>query len=63
LTEAEYARVASAFVPPILSHLADTDLDFGTRLAESPAFARWVARNVQAHKPGYASVVLSTKPG
>ncbi|WNZ81826.1 nitrite/sulfite reductase [Pseudomonas sp. P108] len=64
LTEAEYQRVASAFVPPVYHILADTDLDFGTRLAESPAFARWVARNVQPHKvPGYTSVVLSTKPG
>lgn len=64
LTDAEYQRVASAFVPPIYHSLADTDLDFGTRLAESPAFARWVARNVQPHKvPGYTSVVLSTKPG
>ncbi|WP_460110132.1 nitrite/sulfite reductase [Pseudomonas sp. S3_H04] len=64
LTEAEYQRVASAFVPPVYHTLADTDLDFGTRLAESPAFARWVARNVQTHKvPGYTSVVLSTKPG
>lgn len=64
LTEAEYQRVASAFVPPVYQTLADTDLDFGTRLAESPAFARWVARNVQPHKvPGYTSVVLSTKPG
>ncbi|WP_095118717.1 nitrite/sulfite reductase [Pseudomonas sp. Irchel s3f10] len=64
LTEAEYQRVASAFVPPVYHTLADTDLDFGTCLAESPAFARWVARNVQPHKvPGYTSVVLSTKPG
>ncbi|WP_454562022.1 nitrite/sulfite reductase [Pseudomonas sp. AIG] len=64
LTEDEYQRVASAFVPPVYHTLADTDLDFGTRMAESPAFARWVARNVQPHKvPGYTSVVLSTKPG
>ncbi|WLG93079.1 nitrite/sulfite reductase [Pseudomonas cucumis] len=64
LTDVEYERVASAFVPPDYRSLAGTDLDFGTRLAENPAFARWVARNVQPHKvPGYASVVLSTKPG
>ncbi|POA50253.1 sulfite reductase [Pseudomonas sp. MPR-ANC1] len=64
LTDGEYQRVASAFVPPTYRALPDTDLDFGTRLAESPAFARWVARNVQPHKvPGYTSVVLSTKPG
>ncbi|MGF6150442.1 nitrite/sulfite reductase [Pseudomonas fluorescens] len=64
LTDVEYQRVASAFVPPNYEPLADTDLDFGTRLTENPAFARWVARNVQPHKvPGYTSVVLSTKPG
>ncbi|AXJ04945.1 sulfite reductase [Pseudomonas fluorescens] len=64
LTEDEYQRVASAFVPPSYRALAGTDLDFGTHLADNPAFARWVARNVQPHKvPGYTSVVLSTKPG
>ncbi|WP_095128291.1 nitrite/sulfite reductase [Pseudomonas sp. Irchel s3h14] len=64
LTGVEYERVASAFVPPDYRTLADTDLDFGTYLSENPAFARWVSRNVQPHKvPGYASVVLSTKPG
>ncbi|WP_207864506.1 nitrite/sulfite reductase [Pseudomonas sp. 58(2021)] len=64
LTEDEYQRVANAFVPPNYRTLAGTDLDFGTHLADNPAFARWVARNVQPHKiPGYTSVVLSTKPG
>ncbi|MGE8415687.1 MAG: nitrite/sulfite reductase [Pseudomonas sp.] len=64
LTEAEYGRVASAFVPPRYEHLGDACLEYGSRLAEEPAFARWVAHNVQPHKvPGYASVVLSTKPG
>jgi sulfite reductase (NADPH) hemoprotein beta-component len=64
LTGEEYARVASAFVPPDYRSLSSTDLEFGTRLAENSAFARWVSRNVQPHKvPGYASVVLSTKPG
>lgn len=64
LTEDEYQRVASAFVPPQYQALPDTDLDFGTHMADSPAFARWVTRNVQPHKvPGYSSVVLSTKPG
>ncbi|OYQ28916.1 sulfite reductase [Pseudomonas mandelii] len=64
LTDVEYERVASAFVAPDYRSLSDTDLNFGTRLAESPAFARWVMRNVQPHKvAGYTSVVLSTKPG
>lgn len=64
LTGDEYERVASAFVPPDYRSLHGTDLEFGTRLAENPAFACWVSRNVEPHKvPGYASVVLSTKPG
>ncbi|MCP2227044.1 sulfite reductase (NADPH) hemoprotein beta-component [Pseudomonas silensiensis] len=64
LTNVEYERVASAFVAPDYRSLSDTDLNFGTRLAENPAFARWVTRNVQPHKvAGYTSVVLSTKPG
>jgi sulfite reductase (NADPH) hemoprotein beta-component len=64
LTEAEYERVANAFVPPDYRSLSDVDLAFGTRMADNPAFARWVSRNVQPHKvAGYTSVVLSTKPG
>ncbi|PZW49922.1 nitrite/sulfite reductase [Pseudomonas sp. URMO17WK12:I2] len=64
LTDAEYQRVAATFAPPPYAALADTDLDFGTALAGDAGFARWVSRNVQPHKvPGYASVVLSTKPG
>ncbi|QAY86559.1 nitrite/sulfite reductase [Pseudomonas arsenicoxydans] len=64
LTDAEYERVASAFVAPDYRSLSDTDLEFGTRLADNAAFARWVSRNVQPHKvAGYTSVVLSTKPG
>ncbi|MDB6146063.1 MAG: nitrite and sulphite reductase 4Fe-4S region [Pseudomonas sp.] len=64
LTDEEFERVASSFVSPIYERLSDTDLEFGTHLAQTPAFARWVSRNVQPHKvPGYVSVVLSTKPG
>ncbi|QOU02463.1 nitrite/sulfite reductase [Pseudomonas fluorescens] len=64
LTDAEYTRVASAFVPPAYAHLADTSLAYGTALADNPHFARWVSRNVMPHKvPGYTGVVLSTKPG
>nr|WP_314560385.1 nitrite/sulfite reductase [uncultured Pseudomonas sp.] len=64
LTEAEYARVASAFVSPAYANLPDTSLAYGTHLTDSPAFARWVSRNVAPHKvAGYTSVVLSTKPG
>jgi len=64
LTEAEYQRVAAAFVLPGYEPLPAIDLDFGTQLANSKAFGQWTERNVRAHKvPGYAAVVLSTKPG
>ncbi|NWL79184.1 sulfite reductase [Pseudomonas taiwanensis] len=64
LTEDEYQRVAVSFDAPSYAHLDDADLGFGTHLARAPAFARWCARNLQPHKvPGYAAVVLSTKPG
>ncbi|BAN46623.1 nitrite/sulfite reductase [Metapseudomonas resinovorans] len=64
LTEAEYQRVAASFDAPAYARLDDADLDFGSALARDPEFARWCARNLQPHKvPGYAAVVLSTKPG
>ena len=64
LTEAEYRRVAAHFAPPAYAVLDGADLGYGSALAGDPAFARWAAHNLQAHKvPGYAAVVLSTKPG
>lgn len=62
LTLDEYERVAAAFDPPV--YAPSDDLAYGTALATDAAFARWVSRNVRPHRvPGYASVVLSTKPG
>lgn len=64
LTAAEYQRVAAAFVAPPYASLDDADLAYGSALARDPGFARWVSRNVRPHRvAGYASVVLSTKPG
>jgi sulfite reductase (NADPH) hemoprotein beta-component len=64
LTDEEYRRVAASFHKPAYAELTDADIDFGTQLARDADFARWVSRNVMAHQvPGYASVVLSTKPG
>ncbi len=64
LIEAEFQRVAEGFAPPRYAAQPDGDLDYGTHLAMDRSFARWVSRNVQPHKvAGYASVVLSTKPG
>ncbi|OBY91540.1 MULTISPECIES: nitrite/sulfite reductase [Pseudomonas] len=62
LTLDEYERVAAAFEAPV--YAAADDLAYGTALAADVAFARWVSRNVRPHRvSGYASVVLSTKPG
>lgn len=62
LTLDEYERVAAAFDPPV--YAPSDDLAYGTALANDAAFARWVSRNVRPHRvQGYASVVLSTKPG
>lgn len=62
LTQAEIDRVAAFFVPPAYEQFAGDDADFVRFKAENPSFARWVARNVFAHKiPGYAAVTLSLK--
>ena len=67
LTEAEFARVAAHFAPPAYAadaaHDAPDDLE--ALAAAEPSFARWLARNVRAHRqPGYAAVTLSLKaPG
>ncbi|MCY1355876.1 Sulfite reductase [ferredoxin] [compost metagenome] len=64
LTGAEYSRVAAAFAPPRYRPADDAGLIYGTALAGDADFARWASRNLMPHKvPGYASVVLSTKPG
>lgn len=64
LTSEEYSRVALNFMSPSYEKLDSIDLEYGAWLARDPAFATWVQNNTQPHKvPGYASVVLSTKPG
>ncbi|CDF82042.1 ferredoxin--nitrite reductase [Pseudomonas knackmussii B13] len=64
LTLAELQRVVAAFDPPRYEAAAGDELAYGSALAGDADFARWASRNVRPHKvPGYASVVLSTKPG
>ena len=65
LTTAEVARVSAQFAAPDYETLAPDDLCHLGHLREDRAFARWVERNVQAHKvAGYAAVTLSLKkPG
>ena len=65
LTAAEVERVAAQFDAPDYENLADEDLCHVAHQREDKAYARWVERNVHAHRiPGYAAVTLSLKkPG
>jgi sulfite reductase (NADPH) hemoprotein beta-component len=64
LTQAEFDRVAQYFQPPAYEKLADTDASFEKHLLENKAFARWVNRNVHAHKvPGYAVTLSPSRSG
>ncbi len=62
LTEAELDRVARHFDAPRYLPLADESAALRRSAEVDPAFGRWLARNVFAHKaPGYAAVTLSLK--
>ncbi len=62
VTEAELARVAAHFAPPAYEPPSDEDRALAFAAASDRAFARWVGRNVHAHRaPGYAAVTLSLK--
>ncbi|MDK2126090.1 nitrite/sulfite reductase [Parachitinimonas caeni] len=62
LTQTEIDRVSAFFTAPAYERLAGDDAGFLQLKAENKAFARWVQRNVFAHKqPGYAAVTLSLK--
>ncbi|MCJ8168078.1 nitrite/sulfite reductase [Atopomonas sediminilitoris] len=62
LTEAEVHRIANHFVDPAYQTLQDQSALLEAQQAEHPGFARWLARNVVAHKKtGYAAVTLSLK--
>lgn len=63
LTLEEYQRVATHFQPPQYAMLEEGVI-YPDAVLHDPAFERWLSRNVHPHKvSGYASVVLSTKPG
>ncbi len=62
LTEAEVARIGRRFTLPQYRKLEPLPLQYTQALACEPGFARWVGRNVHAHRvPGYAAVTLSLK--
>lgn len=62
LTQDELERVKAHFTAPDYKSLSDNPADYQQALSDDAAFARWVQRNVRAHKqPGYAIVNLSLK--
>jgi sulfite reductase (NADPH) hemoprotein beta-component len=63
VTDEEVARVKAHFTaPPYDAAAASAPDDTDAQAAAHPAFARWLRRNVKAHRvPGYAVVFLSLK--
>ncbi|MCD8524152.1 MAG: nitrite/sulfite reductase [Saccharospirillaceae bacterium] len=62
LTAAELERVKKHFTDPAYKTLSDEPAGLTSARAENAAFARWLQRNVRAHKQaGYAIVTLTLK--
>jgi len=62
LTVEEVDRVAQRFTQPAYETRPARDRRFEQQRREDGAFARWVERNVAAHRmPGYAAVTLTLK--
>jgi len=63
LPQAEIDRIRAYFALPALPARPAATLAFEKRKATDPAFARFAAQNVVAHKtPGYGVVTVSLKP-
>jgi sulfite reductase (NADPH) hemoprotein beta-component len=63
LPRAEIDRIMAYFAMPALAPRPALSRAFEARQAADPAFARFVARNVSAHKaPGHGIVTVSLKP-
>ncbi len=61
IPQAELDRVAASFVNPVQA-TAEAVLDTSAEPQREPAYARWLQRNVHAHRlPGYRAVTLSLK--
>src|SRR4051812_36307303 len=62
ITDEELARVTAYFTAPAYEALPANDTAHERARATNTAFARWIERNVHAHRvPGYAAVSLSLK--
>ncbi len=63
LALAEYERIKGFFAPPAYEALSEPVPTLEHARASDADFARWVRRNVTAHKvPGYRAVTISLKP-
>ena len=63
LPQAEIDRIQAYFAPPALPARGSAFFAFERRKATDPAFARFAAQNVVAHKTsGYGIVTISLKP-
>jgi sulfite reductase (NADPH) hemoprotein beta-component len=63
LPQEEIDRIRAYFAPPALPARTGASIALERRKASDPAFARFVAQNVVAHKtPGYGIVTISLKP-
>jgi sulfite reductase (NADPH) hemoprotein beta-component len=63
LPQEEIDRIRAYFAPPALPARTGASIALEQRKASDPAFARFVAQNVVAHKtPGYGIVTISLKP-
>jgi sulfite reductase (NADPH) hemoprotein beta-component len=63
LADDDIERIKAYFSAPPYESLSDHAPEFGRAIQTDPAFARWEAANVVAHKrPGYAIVNVSLKP-
>ena len=60
--DAEFERLAGHFTTPPYDVFPGDDVSHKSAVADSRAFANWVARNVHPHRvPGYAIVTVSLK--
>ncbi len=62
ITDEQLARVTSRFSTPVYQDLAASNSEVTQLQADSPAFARWLERNVRNHiRSGYKAVSVSVK--
>ncbi|WP_430513352.1 nitrite/sulfite reductase [Pannonibacter phragmitetus] len=63
LPDEEVRRIETYFAPPALEPRDAVSAKVEARVAADPAFARFVAHNLNPHRvPGYTSITISMKP-